>query len=278
MSVVKVQPVFSSQASDPNILLRENSQSSDNRFYEIDLNESSSSSHDSIFNNPENKRLKEDLILYPEAVIKDIKSIPYSWVGRESKHLQTWIAADRRRNYPDWHKITPAYDISFSGMNKKQLAVSLFKLNDPNNFGKRFKRWWNEDKAVIYCNKLDMIASGITLFLLAMTLIVLIWQWYVGASLRFEVDGSTNHKSAKLLNKIPNGIGWKWVRGILTSFSVLIFATNIFKRTTEPTNRVVIKEFQPKVVLGDITDHIVYNPRAKIRNIPMKSSREVVPM
>lgn len=179
----------------------------------------------------------------------ELYAIPYFLVGTHASEVKKEKGYENTQiTYPDWHMITPAYDISFSGMTAGQLAKDMFNdASNPNHIGKRLKRWINEHKKVIYCDTIDKIATIVTVLLLMFTAVVTIWSLAVHAEERFVVPEGVDSPSADMLNSLVQNKSFKYAKAILTSISVAIGMWNVIKRTTVPKNKTIpIKSFNER--------------------------------
>ena len=178
-----------------------------------------------------------------DAELPALHAIPYFQVGSHASESRSQPGFEStNESYPDWHMITPAYDIDFAGMSGWELSKSLVLRGDKNNIWQRSKRWWNEKKAITYCDWLDKLAGGISFILLVYTMIVTIWSLHVGATVRYEVPGDDSG-SSDMLNAVATNKGAKAAQAFLTGVSALIIAWNVFKRTTLPKGNPEIRGF-----------------------------------
>jgi len=198
---------------------------------------------------------KEDPILKERRTRQDfhknngntpIKAIPCRYVGADLSHLYA-KGVGNRQNYPDWCKLTPAYQMSNSGMTTKRHVTSFWSPNSNNFIGRRIGRWWNEEKIVNYANRADKIAAACTVCLLILTAVLSIWQLLINATPQYVYNGHnpTPEQQAKIDNFNKHGTHWGWaaVKFILSSLSVFLVARQIYMRTTVPLENTIIKNF-----------------------------------
>jgi hypothetical protein len=193
-----------------------------------------------------------------------IYAIPYEFIGHDSSSLYTnEDPVQYTTNYPDWYKLTPAYDIGFSGWTRKERLISLFDKNSSNNLFRRGSRWLNEDKIVTYCDTKDKIAAVASILLLLMTFIITMYQSYVEAKVVYVSDNSENATQCETLTKWANH--WVWT-AMKVTFSVIpatIVINNTFKRTTLPKQNTRIDNFSKRIAYPD--NNLVSNNKSKQR-------------
>lgn len=172
------------------------------------------------------QRLQRDLKINPMS--DKIKAVPFEWIGKDIVRSHdiypSNVPTASRKNFPDWHKITPAYSIKFSGRTMPYLITSLFDPKSNNNIPKRIARWAMEDHAVAYTSRYSKAAALIAFCLLVMTLVM---------TMR-ELTGPS--QSTFLY-------GMKWIKLVGSIFSGTMLMWSVFKRTTIPARDVVIKNF-----------------------------------
>lgn len=208
-----------------------------------------------------------------------INSIPYEYVGNDIRHLYPpHVPEEERLNYPDWHKLTPAYKLSFAGMTTGQHAKSFFTWGNPNSGLNRAKRWASEDKVIIYSDLLDKISSLAGILILVMVFVITIIQIRSDSQIAYHANNPENHedvKDAELLTKLSNNTYWNITKLFLTGVPTLIAGYNVFKRTTLPHKTVRITSFDEGLVeKGAVaTDH-----NLRRRNRGSESEESVGPM
>jgi hypothetical protein len=140
--------------------------------------------------------------------------------------------------YPDMFRITPAYDIKYSGESWASLASGLITSRE-NNIYKRIKRWVGEDKYITYCDFRDKAAALIAAVILILTFIITLWQLKTDSVVEYRYKNSEqlNTQLTKLNNEFA------YVKLGLSGAATAIIMWNIFKRTTVPTRRREIKNF-----------------------------------
>lgn len=199
-------------------------------------------------------RLRVELKRDPSS--SGIFSIPYEYVGNEIRHLyrKDGTFKENRLNYPDWHKITPAYKLAFSGLTTREHLKSFVTPSSGNFIGSRAKRWWDEDKTVIYSGAFTKISVVATAIVLLMTLIITFWQLKVGAQMVFEVPDTADasaSKRATTLTNINNSKAWNITKLFFTAIPTVIMVVNIYKRTTLPKTNVQILDFEKGIARHD---------------------------
>lgn len=222
------------------------------------------------FKKSENERLLQELTRPGQ---KAPHTIPYEFVGADIKDALSI------ENYPDWHMLTPAYDLANSGMTKGQLVKSFFNLNSSNFCLWRIGRWMTEKKAVIYCNKTDKAATLVAFMIILISMMLVIWQLWIGAEIQYKfVNDKTEDGKQKnsfwldRLNRLESNLGWRIFKAALSFFSGMFLMAQVFKRTTIPRQNVKIISFKP--------DHIVEPPpdgRTKSGKLTRRKSHVTVP-
>jgi hypothetical protein len=177
-------------------------------------------------------------------------SVPYPNVGRSE-------------DVPDYHMLTPAYCLKFSGMSTPEHITSLFIPSSQNNIINRGVRWLKEDKQVVYTsifNKAAAIASGIVL----LTTLLIVWlSFSIQAQEEFMIDETTKEwislseeqkkkRKSKLhtLNSFTSNY-WKYARLGLSGLASAAFAFEVYKRTTIPKDKTVITNVYRGQILKD---------------------------
>lgn len=140
--------------------------------------------------------------------------------------------------YPDLFRITPAYDIKYSGESWSKLTTGLITCPE-NNIYKRIKRWVAEDKYITYCDFRDKTAALIALTILILTFVITIWQLKTDSVVEYRY--SETNETNKTLTKLSNQFAY--VKMVLSGIASVIIMWNIFKRTTVPTHPREIKDF-----------------------------------
>lgn len=183
-------------------------------------------------------RLQRELKLNPDS--DKIKAIPFEWIGKDitigNSIYPSNVPLNKRKNFPDWHKLTPAYRMKFSGRSPSYLITSLFNPTSNNNIPKRIARWAMEDHSVQYSTPFSKLAALVAFGFLLMTLVMTIYEVATpDQTLMFYLS-----KSIKLAMSIFSG-------------SMLIWS--VFKRTTIPARDVVITSFEKGIIESDAPRH-----------------------
>ncbi|KAG7375699.1 hypothetical protein PHYPSEUDO_015565 [Phytophthora pseudosyringae] len=86
------------------------------------------------------QRLLQELRRFDD-LDRTITAIPYEYVGNDIRSLYPkTMAASLKRNYPDWHMLTPAYRLRFAGMSWTEHVTSLVSRRSGNNLIQRMIR------------------------------------------------------------------------------------------------------------------------------------------
>lgn len=227
-----------------------------------------------------NKRLLKEL---QKSKSNAIMPIPYEYVGSDIRLL--YGTRDHSINYPDWHMITPAYHIAYSGMSKFEHVKSLLNPNSGNFILMRIRRWIEEPKSIVYCNWLDKLASLISFLLLSMTSLASLWQVKLGVKITYVFTDDSVRSNFELLelnqlNELGNSTNWLLTKAILTFISGLIITWNVYKRTTLPkANSVKINNFSRKLVLSKTYPFVKFNKPLTTKTnalIKSKTMRSVI--
>ena len=187
-------------------------------------------------------------------------AIPYEYIGAD---LSSIYGEGRAPVYPDYYKLTPVYKMKFSGKSFGGHVSSFFTKSSGNFVGKRFRRWWNEDKVVTYCDTVNKIASVTSFFVLLMTFAITVWQLIIGAQLTYEATRN-NKDDVQKLDSFANSLPWTILKAIVSGFSAMVVIWNVYKRTTLPKRNIQIKGF---VGSGTIEDLNPKNPKNYINRV-----------
>ncbi len=227
-------------------------------FVEVNLNESTSATNppplrstkrirfQSLVKETEDEReLREMKELAINGEGHNIYAIPYEYIGNNSKQLYPGIdMAQYQRNYPDYYKLTPAYNMNFSGMTKTEQFTTLFKPSSSNNVFQRLKRLANEDKTVIYCDWWDKAASTISFIFIVLMLIITYTQLKTRASVTYETKDIRYKEEVDKLNAWATSDTFSYIKLALSIISATIVIRNVFKRTTLPRKNTRITSFR----------------------------------
>ena len=168
-----------------------------------------------------------------------LTAIPYEYIGAD---LSSIYSDGNVPSYPDYYKLTPVYNMKFSGKSFGGHLSSLFNTNSGNFVGKRLMRWWNEDKVVTYCDRINKLASITSFFVLLMTFAITVWQLIVGAQLTYKATRK-NEDDVKQLDDFANSLPWTIFKAIVSGFSAAVVMWNVYKRTTLPKRGIKINKF-----------------------------------
>ena len=196
-----------------------------------------------------NRWLMSELQMFPEH--GKVVPIPYDYVGADiRKKYPTGTMYKYRRNYPDWHMITPAYNINFSGMTKPELIARLIDPRSKNNIVHRVLRLWREEKVVTYTDIFAKISSVSTILFLTMTFAITIWQLMINAEMSYKIPSVSPDTTdlyerslfAKVdqLNRVANSTLWKLIHLVLSGLPAFVIIWNAFKRSTIPVQGITI--------------------------------------
>ena len=198
----------------------------------------------------ENARLSKDLQLFPEniihghdqesTIVPPVYSIPYEWVGKDiSKRYPDSTPPEQRRNYPDWFQTTPAFDLHYSGYTWGNVWKDMFThKHNPNNIVERAKRWWDEDRTMVYNRTYDKIAAFLTFLLILGTAALAIWQLVNHSYVQYnKQDGTPDNMMTAAM------FIWNFIKAALTTPAVVMLVLGVVKRTTYPKRQVKITDF-----------------------------------
>lgn len=146
--------------------------------------------------------------------------------------------------YPDWHMITPAFDLEFAGMTPVEHLTSFVSPGNQNNIIRRTKRWIDEKRVVTYSNLLAKVAAVISFLIVIMTMVITFWQLSLDAKISYTSDKG-NPENLETLNSLANNVCWNWLKVCLSAGSGLIIAFYAYKRTTVPKGAPKITSFYP---------------------------------
>ncbi len=196
-------------------------------------------------------RLHEELQRFRDLGSRPITAIPYEYVGQDIRGLYPKTVDEKvKRNYQDWHMLTPAYKLSFSGMTSCEHFVSLFRKSSRNNLYQRIYRWVKEEKVVTYCDWLDKLSSFASMTILVMTFAFTCSEMYMGATMEYRPntpeEGSADMAALNALNRQREI--WNFVKLLLSGIPTAVMTFNAFKRTTLPKRNVIIINFKKGLV------------------------------
>jgi hypothetical protein len=208
---------------------------------------------------PYDKENREQRELRVAGPFKPIYAIPYEYIGNDSssRYRDDLDPKQYTKNYPDWYKLTPAYDIKFSGMEPLEQFTTLFNPSSSNFIKHRVGRWIAEDKTVVYCDRWDKLTAIASTFLLIMTVIVTLYQLYANAKVKYTASDPSNATSvarAARLDSFAASPYWTFAKLICSSIPAAVIAWNAFKRTTLPKQNTQIGSFSNRTVIPNTSD------------------------
>lgn len=164
------------------------------------------------------------------------------------RQLRAISASEIGKSYPDYNRITPAFDIRYSGYTLPHLAKTLFVPNSKNNIVSRTNRLIKEDQYVIYNTLSETIGNFLSVAIILLTLGLAIWEFKEKVVVKYYSKEGVEHKQITQMSNNLNLIKL-FASGICTA----IIAWNVFKRTTVPHSGVLIKS------LDKGTAHLIGN-------------------
>lgn len=204
------------------------------------------------------QRLRAEMRRFP-GIRTPITAIPYEYVGNDIRALYLQSASESLKlNYPDWHLLTPAYRLRFAGMTWSEHAGALFSYHSGNNLLRRAIRWWEEDKVVIYSDRLDKLSSVASMIVLVGTFALTCSQMIYDAPAQCAAvngDGGSLAPPSNLLTRLSTL--WSLLKLLVSGIPGGVIAFNAFKRTTLPKSKVVILSFR---------DGTIEQPKKKKKN------------
>ena len=177
-----------------------------------------------------------------DATYDYFRAIPTQDIG----HIR--LSANDEILYPDWHMLTPAYNIGNSGYTCLQLVTSLVEPGHPNNFKNRIVKLLTEDRYITYTNYLDKASLFINMLIIALVITLAVLTLYTDSTEQYVFNENakitpTDQSIVDALNK-QAGYAIKWIKLSLTGALAMISLYNIFKRTTTPHPNTKVKDFK----------------------------------
>jgi hypothetical protein len=208
---------------------------------------------------PDDRENREQQELRIAGPLEPIYAIPYEYIGHNSaSRFQDGLDPKQyTKNYPDWYKLTPAYDIKYSGMEPLEQFTTLFNPSSSNSIKHRIGRWLAEDKTVIYCDRWDKLTAVASTFLLIMTVIVTLYQLHANAKVKYTASNPNNAASvarAARLDSFAASPYWTFAKLVCSSIPAAVIAWNAFKRTTLPKRNTQIGSFKNRTVIPNTSD------------------------
>lgn len=183
-----------------------------------------------------------------------IYSIPYEYVGNNTAPLyrRNVDPSQYTMNYPDWYKVTPAYQLSFAGMTMREHVTSFFTPGSSNSAPQRIERWIKEDKTVIYCDLVSKFAALASIAVLLMTLLTTTYQVYARAQSRYIPqlnnlsieDMQRSIDRTAILNNWGTSGWWTIIKIVFSAIPAAVIICNVYKRTTLPKKFTCIKHIR----------------------------------